>query len=256
VRKRAHSAWRSTGLICSVLLAGEASAGPPFRTDDPVPVPFRHYELYTAAIGTHVNGDTAGALPSIELTYGLIPNGQLQIGGEAAFDSPADGATRFGYGDTELSFKYRFVEEEKDGFGPQVSIFPAVHMPTGNRERGLGAGHVRVFLPLWAQKSFGDWTTYGGGGYWLNQDEKLGDKDYWFFGWLLERKVTEKLTLGGEIFHRTADAVGGRDSTGFSLGGTYDFDDHNHLLFSAGQGLQNASDTDEFSWYLGWEITR
>ena len=253
--RRASSARWSTVLICSVLVYGEANAGPPFRTDDPVPVAFGHYELYTAAIGTHVKGDTAGALPSVELTYGLIPNGQLQIGGEAAFVSPADGAARFGYGDTEISFKYRFIEEEKNGLGPQVSIFPAVHLPTGNRSRGLGAGHMRVFLPVWAQKSFGEWTTYGGGGYWINRDDDLGDKNYWFFGWLLERKITEKLTLGGEIFHQTADAVDEKDSTGFNIGGTFEFDDHNHLLFSAGRGFQNASDANLFSSYLGWELT-
>ena len=110
-----------------------------------------------------------------------------------------------------------------------------------------------------------EWTTYVGGGYWINQDDSVGDKNFWFFSWLLERKVTEKLTLGGEIFHQTADtvagmdstgfALGGKDSTGFDLGGTYDFDAHNHLLFSAGRGIQNASDTNLFSWYLGWELT-
>jgi outer membrane putative beta-barrel porin/alpha-amylase len=250
-----RSVFASLAAAFSWLLCVHAHAGPPFKTDDPTPVAFGHYELYTAAIGTHVKGDTSGALPGVELTYGLIPNGQLQIGGEAAFDSPADGATHFGYGDTELSFKYRFIQEEKDGFGPQVAIFPAVHFPTGNRDRGLGAGHVRVFLPVWVQKSFGDWTTYGGGGYWINRDDDLGDKNYWFFGWLLERKITEKLTLGGEIFHQTAATVDGKDSSGFDLGGTYDFDEHNHLLFSAGRGFENASDTNLFSWYLGWELT-
>ena len=105
------------------------------------------------------------------------------------------------------------------------------------------------------QKSFGDWTTYGGGGYWINQDANLGDKNYWFFGWLLQRKVTEKLTLGGEIYHQTADNINNVDSTGFNLGGSYDFDEHNHLLFSAGRGFQNASATNLYSWYLGWQIT-
>jgi hypothetical protein len=249
--------FRAAGLaiICLVLSAGEASAGPPFRTDDPVPVDYGHYELYTAAIGTHVKGDTSGGLPNVELTYGLIPNGQLQIGGEVAFDSPADGATRLGFGDTELSFKYRFIEEQKNGFMPQVGIFPAILFPTGDRSRGLGAGHITVFLPVWAQKSFGEWTTYGGGGYWINQDEAAGDKNFWFFGWLLERKITERLTLGGEVFHETAETFGGKESTGFDVGGTYDFDEHDHLLFSTGRGFQNASDTNRFSWYLGWEFT-
>ena len=265
-------------IICSVLSAGEASAGPPFRTDDPVPVALGHYELYTAAIGTHVKGDTSGGLPNVELTYGLIPNGQLQIGGEVAFDSSLAGTgqpipngqlqngadvasnssragTHFGYGDTQLSFKYRFIQEDKNGLMPQVAVFPAIFFPTGDRSRGLGAGHVIGFLPVWAQKSFGEWTTYGGGGYWINQDEATGDKNFWFFGWLLERKITERLTLGGEIFHQTADTFGGKESTGFDLGGTYDFDEHDHLLFSAGRGFQNAPDTNLFSWYLGWEFT-
>jgi hypothetical protein len=37
--------------------------------------------------------------------------------------------------------------------------------------------------------------------------------------WLLQKKVTEKLTLGGEIFHQTAATVDGVDSTGFNFGG-------------------------------------
>ena len=123
------------------------------------------------------------------------------------------------------------------------------------RNRRLGSGHARVFLPVWMQKSFGEWTTYGGGGYWINQDKNLGDKNYWFFGWLLQRKITEKLTLGGEIFHQTADTEAGVDSTGVNLGGIYDFDEHNHLLFSAGRGFQNASETNLYSWYLAWQIT-
>ena len=232
-----------------------AHAGPPFRTDDPVPVELGHYESYSFSTGTHLKGDTSGELPGFELTYGLIPNGQLQIGAGTAFAAPSNGGTVFGYGDTEVSFKYRFIQEDKDGLRPQVAIFPAVQIPTGNHDRGLGAGHVQVFLPVWAQKSFGDWTTDVGGGYWINQSDSLGDKDFWFVGWLLQRKITEQLTLGGEVFHQTADTVDGNDNTGFNLGGTYDFDEHNHLLFSAGRGFENASDTNLVSWYFGWEVT-
>jgi hypothetical protein len=244
-------------LVFAALLLGstEAIAGPPFRTDDPVPVALGHYELYTAAIGTYARGGPSGGLPNVELTYGLIPNGQLQIGGELAFDSTGNGPVRWGYGDTELSFKYRIVQEDKNGLIPQVAVFPAVFFPTGDQHRGLGAGHVTGFLPVWAQKSFGKWTTYGGGGYWINQDEKTGDRNYWFFGWLLQRKITEQLTLGGEIFHQTPDTLDGKDSTGFNLGGAYDFDEHNHLLFSAGTGLQNTAQTNEVAWYFGWEMT-
>ena len=238
-----------------MLLPVSAIAGPPFRTDDPEPVPYQHWEFYTFSAGTHVRDDTSGVGPGFEYNYGLIPNGQLHIVAPAAFDSPAGGPTVFGPGDTEVGFKYRFIEEDKDGARPMVGIFPMLELPTGSQPRGLGVGHLRVYLPVWVQKSYGDWTTYGGGGYWLNQNDNLGDKNYWYVGWLLQRKITEKLVLGGEIYHQTAANILGVDSTGFNFGGVYDVDEHNHLLFSAGRGFQNAAEANLYSWYLAWQIT-
>ena len=237
--------------VCCWLVCDKAHAGPPFRTDDPEPVAYGHFEFFTFSEGTHTKDETSGALPGAELNYGLIPNGQLTIGGEAAFSSAGEGASRYGFGDTNLSFKYRFIEESS--FSPQVSIFPEIDFPTGSRPRGLGVGHVRIFLPVWLQKSFGKWTTYGGGGYSINEDESRGDKNFWFFGWLLERKVTDELTLGGEIFNQTADNVLGNDEVGFNLGGTYDFDEHNHLNVSLGREVGGSSSHND--WYFGWEIT-
>jgi hypothetical protein len=248
------SVYRPALIVLWCLIPGTANAGPPFRTDDPEPTELGHYEFYTFSSGTVVSKDTSGALPGFELNYGLIPNGQLTIDAPVAFDSPSDGATQFGYGDTQFSFKYRFIQEDKEGSRPQVAVFPLVQLPTGDQNRGLGSGHVLAFLPVWLQKSFGDWTTYGGGGYWINQGG-VGDQDYWFFGGLLQRKVTDKLSIAGEIFHQTAKTIDGDESTGFNVGAIYDFNEHNHLLFSAGRGFQNADNTNLFSWYLGYQIT-
>src|ERR1039458_765831 len=163
--------------------------------------------------------------------------------------------TNSGMATQSLVLNTALLKRTRTGSRLQVGIFPMLELPTGSPSRGLGAGHVRLFLPVWVQKSFGEWTTYGGGGYWINQSDRFGDKDYWFAGWLLQRKITDKLTLGGEIYHQTADKVDGVDSTGFNLGGSYDFDEHNHLLFSGGTGFQNASATNLYSWYLGYQIT-
>ncbi len=244
------------GLAGSVFLAGSAGAGPPYRTDDPEPVEYQHWEHYTFTTGTHIGGDTGGVAPGMEFNYGIIPNGQLHLavtGG--TFDLPTGSPAQYGPGDTEIGFKYRFIQEDKDGARPMVGVFPMVEAPTGNHSRALGAGHVRVYLPLWLQKSLGDWTTYGGGGYWINRDDEFGDKNYWFFGWLLQKKVTDRLTIGGEIYHQTANNIAAVDSTGFNVGAIYDLDEHNHLLVSAGRGLQNASRTNLYSWYLAWQIT-
>ena len=257
------SKWANTALriaslvgVSSILMSGAANAGPPFRTDDPEPVETGHYEFYTFTSGTHTIDGTGGVGPAFEFNYGVIPDGQFHIIAPAAFNSPADGPNSFGYGDTELGFKYRFIQEDKDGWRPMVGTFPMLELPTGDFNRGLGAGHVRLFLPLWLQKSFGDWQTYGGGGYNINRDNLVGDKNYWYGGWLLQRKVTDNLTLGGEAFYQTATSIFSKDSAGFNLGGIYDLDEHNHILFSAGRGFLNVSATNEYSWYLAWQITR
>lgn len=101
-------------------------------------------------------------------------------------------------------------------------------------------------------KSFGDWTTYGGGGYWINPG--AGNQNYWFAGWLLQRKVTENLVLGGEVFHQAASVIGGKDQTGFNLGGIYDITENHHILFSAGRGIQNGTATNRFSYYVAYQL--
>jgi hypothetical protein len=241
------------------LLAGPALAGPPFVTDDPEPVPYQHFEFYNLSLGTAIRGDTQGEAPAWEYNYGIIPNGQAHIIAPLTFDAQTGG---YAYGDTELGFKYRFINEEKDGSRPMVGIYPLLELPTGNADRGLGAGYVRAYFPVWLQKSFGDWTTYGGGGYWLNQGDDTANRDYWFFGWLLQKQVTKQLAIGGEIYHQTSTVAFGatipiytQPTTGFNIGAIYDFDDDHHLLVSIGTGLQNVSTTNELSWYVAYQIT-
>jgi hypothetical protein len=115
-----------------------------------------------------------------------------------------------------------------------VGIYPLIEIPTGNAARGLGAGYVQAFLPVWIQKEFGKWTTYGGGGYWINPGP--GNRNYSFAGAVLQRQVTHALALGGEVFYQTSSLAGRRGSAGFNLGGVYDFTEHTHLLFSGGRG--------------------
>jgi hypothetical protein len=58
-----------------------------------------------------------------------------------------------------------------------------------------------------------------------------------------------------ELFHQTPDTIGGMQSTGFNLGGIYDFSDRYHFLFSAGKGIQHAKETNTLSWYIGFLVT-
>jgi hypothetical protein len=240
----------------NLILAARAFAGPPFLTDDPEPVDYQHWEINFFSAGGHVQGETSGAAPGLEVNYGMLPEVQLHIIMPVAYDKISGGALHYGYGDTELGVKYRFIDPGTNDWWPQVAVFPLLEVPTGDVNKGLGAtGEAREFLPIWLQKDFGKWTTYGGGGYWNNPGD--GNNNYWFVGWLLQRKITDKLTLGGELFHQTADTIittpTNEGSTGFNLGGTYDFNDNYHLLFSAGRGIQNAETSNLFSYYVAFQ---
>jgi hypothetical protein len=238
-------------------LCRPAEAGPPFITDDPVPVDLNHWEVYLYSAGALRQSDAAGFGPGVEVNYGAAPELQLHLIVNAAYNAPDGEATRFGPGDTELGTKYRFVDPGEHDWYPQVAIFPLLELPSGDAARGLGAGHVQAFLPVWIQKDWGKWTVYGGGGYWINPG--AGNQNYWFTGITLGRQVTEKLALGAELFHQTANTIGGSASSGFNLGGVYDFTEHYHLLFSAGRGnLAYAiagNVTNPFAYYAAFQWT-
>ncbi len=250
---RAVQTGGAVAVLAMALAPATAMAGPPFRTDDPEPVEYQHWEIYGFSTGTHSRDNTNLTLPGVEVNYGAAPDLMVHLVAPLVYDKTTGTSAQYGSGDTELGFKYRFVEEDEKGWRPMVGIFPLVELPSGDQNRGLGTGHTHAFIPLWIQKSFGPWTTYGGGGYWINPGP--GNQNYWYVGWQVQRQITDQFAFGAEIFHQTAVTQGGDDSTGFNFGGIYDFNRHYHLLFSAGRGLQNASTTNEFSYYLALQWT-
>lgn len=239
--------------VLAALAGAPAMAGPPFRTDDPEPVEVGHWEIFEFSSATHVGGDTGGTLSGIDANYGAAPELQLHAAFPITFDKPDGEGLVAGYGDTEFGFKYRFLTEDEDGWRPQAAVYPAVDFPTGNATRNLGTGRPHVFLPLWLQKSFGPWTSFAGAGYWINPGP--GNRGYWYFGWAIERPVAQNLSLGAELFRQTATTVGGKDQTGFDLGLVYDLSEHYHLMLSAGQGIQNRTTTNAFSYYASIQFT-
>ena len=236
-------------LIAIVTLATAARllAGPPFQTDDPEPVPYGHYEGYVFSTLDRSQGTTASQAPAFEFNVGAAPNLQLHVVVPIAGVSPG---TR-GLGDIELGVKYRFVDEAPTR--PQIGVFPMFELPTGDRVRGLGNGHLWLRLPLWIQKSRGPWTTYGGAGVTINH--AAGMKNAPFGGWLLQRQTTQRLTIGGEVFHQGAPSKDSRASTVFDAGGYYTLHGALTLLFMAGHSIAGESHTVGYiGLYYAWGI--
>jgi len=223
-------------------------AGPPFVTDDPEPVEYQHWEIYLAAQYKHDRDQNSSTLPHLEINYGVAPDMQIHLLAPLVYVKPEGQSSQYGYGDTELGIKFRFIKETN--YLPQVAIFPLIELPTGNENKNLGNGRTQYFLPIWLQKSFGSWTTYGGGGYWINPGE--GNKDWWQFGWQISRDINKFLNLGAEIFYKTASTNDSNDTTGYSVGTIINFTENHHLLLYAGQDINGPN---YLSVYVGYQFT-
>lgn len=236
-------------VVLSLTVAGTASGGPPFVTDDPQPVDYQHWEVYIASQHSKLGGDWSGTAPHFEVNYGAAPDLQLHLIAPLAYDSPPVGAGHYGVGDLELGAKFRF-RQETNGL-PQVGIFPMFEAPAGSLRNNLGNGHSQAFLPLWVQKSWGSWTAYGGGGYGINAFS--GHENWGFVGALLQRQVLTNVLVGVEVYHQTEYETDFPNvGTAFNVGTVIDFSDHHHLLFSAGRSIDGPVG---FQCYIAWQFT-
>jgi hypothetical protein len=96
----------------------------------------------------------------------------------------------------------------------------------------MGARHVTALLPVWAQKDFGKWSVFGGGGYAINPG--AGNRDYWSGGVAVTRRFGERLSVGLEADRQGPDTIGARAATSLGLGAIYDLGGHLRLLASGG----------------------
>jgi hypothetical protein len=146
--------------------------GPPYQTDDPVPVDLHHYEFYifSGVGGTPVEIDATapgfefnwGAIPRVQL-HAILPLGEIAPSNNPVYLPGGTGPSAFGLLDTELGVKLAIVKETRHF--PQIGTFIMFEMPTGNYDKGLGVGKVWYKLPVWLQKNYGRWLFDGGAGY-------------------------------------------------------------------------------------------
>jgi hypothetical protein len=80
-------------LVGSGTWATPVFAGPPFRTDDPQPVDFRHWEAYFFSTLDKTRDGRATQFPALEFNWGAIPNVQLHLIIPVASFRPPGGST-------------------------------------------------------------------------------------------------------------------------------------------------------------------
>jgi hypothetical protein len=235
-------------LCASILAVQNVFAGPPFNTDDPEPVAYKHWEYYLSSIHTIQPNFIDGTLPHFEMNYGIVANGQFHILIPLNYNLIRNKEFNYGYALTELGFKYRFYHNEEKSF--QIGTFPIVEIPT-IRNTNFSNNKVQVYLPIWIQKSWDKLTTYGGFGYWINPGDQ--NKNWSYLGWELQYDYSSRFILGGELFYRTSSTVDGTSMFGLNLGGFINFSDKFHVIYSFGHSLDNSK---TFMSYIGllWTI--
>jgi hypothetical protein len=220
-------------LTVCFLIPSSSFAGPPFRTDDPEPVEYGHWEFYVASQIAWDNIGTSGMAPYGEVNYGIAKWMHIHLNVPLCFNQPHAGNAVYGLGDIEFGFKCRLVNETT--VIPQIGTYPVIEIPTGNAEKDLGVGNVQFFIPVWLQKSWGPWTTNCGGGYLVNTTSNPVNS--LFIGWEGQRDVSELITVGAEIFSTIIPSERSENELAFNIGTIVSFNDNHHFLFSAGRDI-------------------
>jgi len=230
--------WTNVAVLVLTLLANGLIAGPPYLTDDPDPVEFHHWEFYLSSQNLFATSHNiaSGSLPQVEINYGVIPNVQLHVVIPAAYNFNSPDQLEIGYPYTELGVKYRFVKEKPNL--PEIGVFPIFEVPVVTDNR-FGSENIQIYLPLWIQKSWKKLTTYGGGGFWFTPGP--GNKNWIFTGWEVQYDFTDLLTMGTEVYYHTATTYTEMATAGLNVGGSLNFSEHIHFIFSLGHSFVNQN---------------
>jgi hypothetical protein len=214
------------------LAVSSAQAGPPFVTDDPEPPSPGGWEINVPFILERTRHKTEMDAPLFDVNYGL-PNVQLKLEIPVKVVHEDGDGTAAGPGDLLLGVKWRFFNDEKSQV--QLGVYPQVLLPTGDQRRDLGDGRPAYVTPVVAQKRCGKWTLYGNVGY--SRQTAADKRDFWYSGGVLQREVSDHLTLGIELFGNTPKERRSCSEFAFNFGGARKLSDHFNLLFSAGCDL-------------------
>lgn len=234
---------RNIIIVIVALVASVAKAGPPYVTDDPAPTDHHQWENFQFIDFTHAGGSTDGTA-GLDLNYGAAENLQLTLVLPAEFEHA--GETHWQSGEVELAAKYRLLVSQPQSRMPDMAVFPRVFIPTHHQD----PAHLSVLLPVWFGKDQESWSWFGGGGYLINPG--AGNRNAWLTGMAMTRSISERLQVGVEIYHQTAQTDDDRSFTGVNAGMDYRLSKHWSLLASFGPGIQHAREEGQYNGYLAF----
>jgi hypothetical protein len=145
-----------------------------------------------------------------------------------------------GFSDTALEVKWRFHEQEN----LSLAIKPGLTLPTGNDDKGLGAGKATYSLFFIASQEMDPWAFHLNLGYIRNENTLDEEKDLWHASIASTLALSENLTAVANLgVESNPDQLAGTDPAFVLAGLIYAFSEAIDLDCGIKYGL-NDPETD------------
>ena len=214
-----------------------ARADSPFFTDDPLFSP--GWEIKLGAAAEHNSSGDVLTGPILDLNYAIIPTVRLDLTLAGVGIDPDEGAAAYGFGTTDFKVKWRFLEEDPQGWLPAMSIAPKVTLPTASTTHGIGDGVWRAQLPIEFGKTVGNWYHSLEAGYQWALDDNASDVVFWGVATLYN--FNKHIAVGTEIYGLTPLDQSEDYTLATTLGAVYTFNANWSLKASVSQSLRKDS---------------
>ena len=226
-----------------------AQGGPPYYTNDPGTPGNLQWEINLAYMPFLFPNSSISHTPDVDINFGL--GERIQLTYESAWLRVADPSpVKFGLGQDQLGFKWRFYDNKDSGFA--MSLFPQVSInnPNDSVARGITPRGASLILPLEFSKKIGPIDLNWEVGY--NFVHK--GPDGWLAGIVVGHEFTKKLELDAE-FYSIGTFPPSRDQETLGAGLRYKIHPPVIVLLMAGRSVQPAGVTQPyFVGYFGLQF--
>ncbi len=233
--------------IVVLFIAARAIAGPPLITDDPYTPRDGGWEINLALTYEQLDTQRTYNIPQLDANYGLGDRVQLNVAVPFLIVDDENAGPIGGIGDTAVGAKWRFLDQDKVGFG--LATFPKIvfNSPTQSVGRGLVDEGSTFILPLQIGRTFEHFDVFADLGWQFVQHAD----DTVYAGLAGGWHVNDKLLLLAE-FHVDCDADLRRPSPIIQLGLAQTINEHLNLLFATGRSLRGGDDDPQWLAYFAF----
>jgi len=205
-------------------------------TDDPGTPGDKKWEINLAFAFEHRPGETAADFPAIDLNYGIGEHIQLTLQGGPVLLKRSGHGVIGGLGGTEAAVKWRFLDQQTNGDGFDMSMFPRVifNVASSSARRGLSQEGTRFQIPMQMSKAFGRWHANVEFGPHVGS---VGPGE-WLYGVVAGLDASRRTLLMAEL-NGTSRMNFTRDTLTVNVGVHHEFSETRILIVSLGREIRS-----------------